>query len=134
MSYAPAIQEARENPFFILAGPGGQRLPCQWTSFSSADGARSSEFEIILPERPETIGCLFGLLEDNEFRMRPAVRNGQPAPDLDLDQNWRGSPDDVLEAGDDFEMGEDGLYIYDAEEPAADPEGEPKTAPLRRAA
>ena len=135
MSYAPAIQEARENPLFILEGPGVLNLPCQWTSFDKQNRiARTNEFEVILPELPETIGCLFGVLEGDEFRMRPAIRNGQLAPELDLDQNWRGGPDDVLEAGDDLEMGDDGLYIYDAEEPAVDPDVEPETAPLRRAA
>ena len=130
MPFAPAIQEARENPFFILQGPNGLRLPCQWTAFNKLDRMTGTpEFEIVLPQFPETIGNLFGLLERNEFHLR--ALDGRTFAHIGLDPDWTGGPDCVLEAGSDFEMGEDGLYIVDPEEPAADPVG---TVPLRRAA
>ena len=130
MPFAPAIQEARENPFFVLQGPNGLRLPCQWTAFNEEAGKTGTpEFEIVLPQFPETIGNLFGLLEGDEFQMR--AFEGQAFEYIGLDPTWTGGPDCVLEAGNDFEMGEDGLYIADPEEPAADPI---ETPSLRRAA
>ena len=132
MAMNPAIEEVRENPFFIIAGPGGRRLACQWTSFDD-NGALGCEFEVVCPETPEAMGCLFGLLEDETFRMRPAFRDNALAPELDLDLTWRAGPEAILETGHDFEMGDDGLlFIYDSEEPAVDTA--PESARLRRAA
>lgn len=129
MSVNPAIQEVRENPFFILQGPNGLRLPCQWTAFNEEAGKTGTpEFEIVLPQFPSTIGNLFGLLEGDEFRLRAFDAESL---EIDLDQNWTGGPECILEAGDDFEMGEDGLYILDLEEPAVDPV---EATSLRRAA
>jgi hypothetical protein len=124
----------RETPFFVLNGPDGRRLTCQWTSYVLGR-AQGCEFEIVCPETPETMGCLFGLFEDGEFRMRPAIRPIQfmphecaaveryvAAPELDLDQEWRGDMNDVMDSGHDWRMEDDGtLSIEDPEEPAADP-------------
>lgn len=115
----------RDAPFFVLEGPDGRRLACQWTCFS-AGRARGTEFEIVCPETPEAMGCLFGLPEDGEFRMRPAVRQvGRrfiAAPELSLDLDWRGDLNCVLDTGHDWDMGADGLLeISDPEEPARDP-------------
>lgn len=114
----------RQTPFFVLEGPDGRRLSCQWTSFPNGR-AQGCEFEIVCPETPETMGCLFGLFEDGEFRMRPAIRSfeaGQAtrhafAPELDLDLSWRGDLNDVLDCGHDWDMGPDGVLVI------ADPEG-----------
>lgn len=137
LANTPAVAELRESPFFVLNGPAGRRLACQWTDEAAASGGRSNgEFEVICPETPDAMGCLFGLFDarDGSFRMRPAirtiVRNGAPhlrstafAPDLDLDLSWTGSMDDVLEVGHDWDMGPDGLLVIcDPEEPALDPE------------
>lgn len=133
---SPAVAELRESPFFVLSGPGGRRLTCQWTDEAASIGGTScGEFEIVCPETPETMGCLFGLFDprDASFRMRPAIRTisreSAPhlrstsfAPDLDLDQDWRGTMQDVIEVGHDLDIGPDGLlFISDPEEPAADP-------------
>lgn len=132
----------RETPFFIIEGPEGRRLACQWTSFVFGR-AQGCEFEILCPETPDAMGCLFGLFEDGEFRMRPAVRavrmaehaslgHYASAPELDLDLDWRGDMNCVLDSGHDWEIASDGtLRIHDPEEPAADPVDE---AELRTAA
>jgi hypothetical protein len=121
----------RETPFFVLEGPAGRRLACQWTAWSQASGrAMGAEFEIVCPETPEAMGCLFGLFEEGEFRMRPAIRTHQAghatrhafAPELDLDLAWRGDLNDVLDCGHDWDIDPDGLLIIsDPEEPAANP-------------
>jgi hypothetical protein len=136
LANSPAVAELRESPFFVLNGPGGRRLSCQWTDEAAATGGMSTgEFEIVCPETPDAMGCLFGLFDprDGSFRMRPAirtiVRDGAPhvrstgfAPDLDLDQTWVGSMDDVLEVGHDWDMGPDGLLVIsDPEAPADEP-------------
>ena len=119
----------RDAPFFVLDGPDGRRLSCQWTGFVGGR-ARGCEFEVVCPETPEAMGCLFGLLEHGEFRMRPAIRSVEAghatrhafAPELDLDLAWRGDMNDVIDSGFDWEEGPDGtLAIADPEEPAADP-------------
>lgn len=134
----------RETPFFVIDGPDGRRLACQWTNFAFGR-AQGCEFEIVCPETPDTLGCLFGLFEDGEFRMRPAVRpiHYMPhecaaperyvaAPELDLDLAWRGDVNCVLDCGHDWDLRADGqLEILDPEEPAADPADE---ADLRAAA
>ena len=126
---AVSVAALREAPFFVLAGPDGRRLSCQWTSFA-AGRAGGCEFEVVCPETPEAMGCLFGLMEDGEFRMRPAIRPFQAghvtrhafAPELDLDLAWRGDLNDVVDSGFDWEEAPDGtLTIADPEEPAADP-------------
>jgi len=129
----PIIAELRQSPFFIIAGPKGRRLVCQWTGWNTkTEHAAGIEFEIICPETPEAMGSLFGTFYGGVFRMRPAVRvvsaNGLSthlslAPELDLDQEWRGSISHILDLGHDLEMRPDGLlYIADPEEPAADPD------------
>ena len=109
--------QVRLAPFFILMGPGDRALSCQWTS------AGSSEFEIVCPETPETMGMLFGLYDakTETFKMRPACREvkqnrkGSPttrleaAPEFDLDQNWTGDLSNVLMVGNDWDMGDNGL-------------------------
>lgn len=126
----------RETPFFVIEGPEGRRLACQWESFVLGR-AQGTEFEILCPETPEAMGCLSGAFEDGEFRMRPAVRRigiaaHAPAPELDLDPEWRGDLNCVLDSGWDWESAPDGtLRIHDPEEPAADPDDD---ASLRTAA
>lgn len=121
--------EIRSNPFFVLNGPDGRVLSCQWTCFDQRAGhAQGCEFEIVCPETPETMGMLFGLFEEGTFRMRPAIDcNGSFAvlvPAHDLDQAWRGTVDDVVEVGHDWDMGPDGLLVIaDPEAPAEDPIG-----------
>lgn len=124
----------REAPFFILNGPDGRQLPCQWSCYDN--GARGTEFEIIVPENPDAMGCLYGLCINGEFRMRPAIKYINNiwtlVPEMNLDQLWRGSLDDIVDSGYDWEMSDNGrLIIADPEEPAADPQD---AIPLRRAA
>lgn len=129
----PAVAELRESPFFVLNGPQGRRLACQWSQWDNdANKAAGAEFEIVCPETPETMGMLFGLYRNGVFSMRGALRlHDEPnvfpmhafAPEHDLDQSWRGTIDDVLEVGHDWDMGPDGLLVIsDPEEPAVDPE------------
>ena len=120
-----AIAELRENPFFVVSGPGGERLACQWTAYAFGR-AQSNEFEILCIDTPEKMGCLFGLVDPAtaEIRLRPEVVFGtyeavEGGGTQDLD--WRGSMNDVLEIGRDWEEGEDGeLVIADPDAPAED--------------
>jgi hypothetical protein len=131
----PAVAELFENPFFVINGPQGAKLPCQWTCYAFGR-AQSYEFEIICMDTPEKLGCLFGLFDPRttEFQMRPEVIlgtytavEGGGCQDLD----WRGSMDDLVEVGRDWAEGPDGeMVIFDPEEPVEDA---PKTA-LRDAA
>jgi hypothetical protein len=123
----------RDAPFFVIEGPDGP-LSCQWTAFFGGK-ARSAEFEIVCPDRPEKMGCLFGLFTSStqEFRMRPEV-----APHTFIavdggcqDLEWRGDLNCVLDSGHDWDMGADGrLTICEPEEPS----GDAVDAPLAQAA
>lgn len=114
------IDRLTRSPFFVLKGPEGARLACQWTSFHLGH-ARTREFEILPTDRPEAMGTLFGLFDGGrgEFRMRPeivrdtceAVENG--CQDLE----WRGTMDDLLEAGHDWEEGPDGNLLIPDQDP-----------------
>ncbi len=113
-----------EAPFFVIDGPDGATA-CQWTAFQ--DGrARSNEFEILCAERPEKIGCLFGLFDpkNGEFRMRPEIApfTFEAVADGCQDLAWRGDLNSVMDTGHDWEMGPEGrLVIADPEAPAEDP-------------
>ena len=114
---AISVASLRQAPFFVLDGPDG-RLACQWTAFEDGH-AQSGEFEILCPQRPEAMGCLFGMFEDGEFRMRRAVRKTaigyEHAADLDMDLDWRGDLNDVLDTGHDWDMVDGQLEICDPE-------------------
>lgn len=123
LSISPAT--LRAAPFFILNGPDGRTLTCQWTSMGDhRQHMNVSEFEIVCPETPETMGCLFGLFDAREgtFTMRAAIRRIpcetlssahtiEFVPEYNLDLNWQGDLNDVLDHGHDLDMGPDGLLI-----------------------
>ena len=116
------VDNVRQSPFFVISGPIGRYLSCQWASFSN-DSAQRSEFEIVCPETPEAMGCLFGIFEDGTFRFRPAVKqlghSWFPAPDLDLDLTWRGTIADVIATGSDWDIDQSGsLYIPEQFDPS----------------
>jgi hypothetical protein len=91
--------------FFVLEGPDGDRLTCQWTAPRRTAG--TNEFEIITPESPDTMGCLFGLYDaqTGEFRMRMAVDRDtfRSRDDIPVDLDWRGDLNCVLDVGNDWE-------------------------------
>lgn len=116
-----------EAPFFVIDGPDGPTA-CQWTAYAQGR-ARSNEFEIICVDRPDKMGCLFGLFDpkSGEFRMRPEVApfTFEAVPEGCQDLDWRGDLNVVVDCGRDWEMGPEGrLVIADPEAPAEDPADE----------
>ena len=107
------VATLRASRLFVLRGPGDVRLACEWCEFQGAH-ARGDAFRIVRPPNPGAEGHLFGTFDyvASTFRMRRAM-SGDPSfhfyePHLDLDLDWRGGLDDVLDVGDDWCLGSDG--------------------------
>lgn len=125
-----AVAELLESPFFVVAGPGGTPIACQWTCYAFGR-AQSHEFEILCVDRPDKMGCLFGLFDPASatFRMRPEVAPGtwKAVKDGCQDLEWRGSMDDLVETGHDLREAEDGgIAILDPEAPAEEDDLRPE--------
>ena len=85
-------------PFFVIEGPGGRRLCCQWTNERRHQG--ENEFEIICPDTPIDLDAHFGLFDSNTgiFKMRPSTIS----PRHSLDQDWLAGPNCILDSGYDW--------------------------------
>lgn len=104
------------SPFFVLEGPDGSRLTCQWTAAEGRQIRGENEFEIVCPETPDLMGRLFGIYDASadEFRMRPdTAPAGCRAAEVDL--GWRGDLNSVMDTGSDWEWDrdEDRLVLVD---------------------
>jgi len=102
----------RQQPFFVIEGPDGERLPCQWTTFGQGHAA-GCEFENLSPADGSRSGRLFGLYEDGEFRMRSSYEPYPGMSPIPVDMDWRGDLNCVTDSGHDWCMGEHGIEICD---------------------
>lgn len=109
-----SISEATlaQQPFFVLDGPDGERMPCQWTEFS-AGRAIGRRFEVLTPLGGTRCGRIFGVCEDGAFRMQPSHQPNRWDAPLPVDLAWRGDLNSVLDSGHDWCMGADGIEICD---------------------
>lgn len=93
-----SLETLLAEPFFVIKGPGGHRLCCQWSNDRRYPG--ENEFEIINPDTPIDLDAHFGLFdtETGMFKMRPSIIS----PRHSLDPNWRDGPNCVQDSGSDW--------------------------------
>lgn len=80
--------------FFVLAGPAGDTLDCQWTAPTQRE---REEFEVLTPHQPDLMGKIFGT-----FDRRTSAFRLHSLDDVSIDRSWRGDRESVIQIGKDW--------------------------------